>query len=84
MLIFSGVLLVMYAVLARPPRRLLPGVLAILALSAILQARYYWMLYGQFTPPPVHGLPFRFSKLLQEGFWGLFLDQKRGILPTAP
>ncbi len=84
MLMFSGVLVLMAAILARPPRRMLPAVVAILLASALLQARYYWMLYGQFTPSAVHGLPFSLGKLFQEGLWGLWLDQKRGILPTVP
>jgi hypothetical protein len=66
----------------RAPRPL-AGLLVPLGVSALLQAAYYWWLYGRPLPaghyplfPPPHALG--------NGFLGLWLDRDHGLLLLAP
>ncbi len=80
---FSALLLIAFFVLARPRWRGALTVLALVALSAALQSRYYRTVYGTWLPPYVHAEPFRLANLRQ-GALGLLLDRYRGLAPMTP
>ena len=84
MIPLSVFILLLYIFVVRPSRRQVLPVILLLFATTTLQMRYYWLLYGRFTPAPVHPEPFRITDLYKEGLWGLILDQKRGVMPTAP
>jgi hypothetical protein len=77
--------LLVFALAARPPRRVAVVLCSALALSAIAVAFWHFHLYGFFDPRRVYGRRPELSlALLPEGLQGLLLDQEFGLLTYAP
>jgi hypothetical protein len=77
--------LVVFALAARPPRRVAVIVSAGLVSSAAVLAAWHFHLYGFFDPRRVYGRRPELSLgLLPEGLQGLLLDQEFGLLVYAP
>jgi hypothetical protein len=80
-----AVTLVLFALAARPPRRVVAILAGSLALSAIALALWHHHLYGFFDPRRVYGRRPELSlSLIPEGIQGLLLDQEFGLLAYAP
>jgi hypothetical protein len=78
-------ILLAYALLARPARRMGAMVVAAAGASAVALALYHFALYGFFDPRLVWGRRPEFAlATLTEGLPGLALDQEFGLLPYAP
>lgn len=79
------ILILLYALAGRPPRRAVLTALVPAFVSAIAIAAYHWALYGFLDPRGVYGRRPEFDLLgLVEGLPGLLLDQEFGLLVYAP
>jgi hypothetical protein len=77
--------LLVFALAARPPKRVALVLSASLALSGMAVALWHFHLYGFFDPRRVYGRRPELSlALLPEGLQGLLLDQEFGLLAYAP
>jgi hypothetical protein len=78
-------ILVVFALAARPSRRVMAIVLAAALTSVVGLALWHFHLYGFFDPSRVYGRRPELSlALLPEGLQGLLLDQEFGLLAYAP
>src|SRR5262249_1217808 len=80
-----AVLVVLFALSARPARRVAMAWVAPSVVSAIAIALFHFHLYGFFDPRRVYGRrPELALSLLPTGLPGLFFDQGFGMLASAP
>ena len=78
-------MILLYALVHRPPRRAVLSALAPAVVSAVAIAAYHWALYGFFDPRRVYGRRPELSLAWWPiGLPGLLFDQEFGLLVYAP